>query len=117
MSFLPSPSRATRGATAAEYEANMRRIYSVSTVQSFWSVYNHIPDVSELCLRYSYHLMRGDRRPMWEDEGNQNGGTWRIKVAKRDTVSSPKDTSYSTVYHINRIQATVICLGKPNGNL
>lgn len=100
----------------------MRRIYSVSTVQSFWSVYNHIPDVSELCLRYSYHLMRGDRRPMWEDEGNQNGGTWRIKVAKRDTVSSPKDTNHSTIYHVNGNQAVIplfacvnyIVVGKKN---
>lgn len=30
--------------------------------------------------------MRDDRYPLWEDEVNQKGGTWRLKCHKSDTV-------------------------------
>ncbi|KAB7504979.1 Eukaryotic translation initiation factor 4E type 3 [Armadillidium nasatum] len=65
--------KTVRGSTAAEYLANLKKVYRVSTIESFWGVYHNIPRVDEISPRYSYHLMRGDRRPMWEDEINQPG--------------------------------------------
>ncbi|XP_019627199.1 PREDICTED: eukaryotic translation initiation factor 4E type 3-B-like [Branchiostoma belcheri] len=77
--------KSVRGATAAEYEANLRKIYTVNTVESFWGVFNNIPDVSEIQDRYGYHLMREERRPIWEDECNMRGGYWKMKCFKKDT--------------------------------
>jgi hypothetical protein len=79
--------RAIRGTTAAEYKESLKRIYTVSTVQGFWAVLNNIPGASELAERCSYHLMRGDRLPLWEDPANTSGGTWRLKCSKKDSVS------------------------------
>jgi len=77
--------KAIHNASVNEYKANIKRIYTVSTVQGFWSVYKHIPDVSELRLRSYYHLMRDEREPLWEDPALCNGGVWRIKCPKRET--------------------------------
>ncbi|XP_046671091.1 eukaryotic translation initiation factor 4E type 3-like isoform X1 [Homalodisca vitripennis] len=77
--------KASNASSAAQYQANLKKIYSVSTVQDFWAVLKHIPSVEALPPRYSYHLMRDVIQPMWEDEMNKYGGTWRLKVAKKDT--------------------------------
>lgn len=65
-------------------------------------MYNNIPTPSRVACRYSYHLMRGTRRPIWEDTENVNGGYWKLKVPKIHTVSRLKRTSLR-----NMIQATV----------
>lgn len=43
-------------------------------------------------VRYSYHLMRDERYPLWEEPVNQHGGTWRLKCHKYDTVSEEIDS-------------------------
>ncbi|XP_034255163.1 eukaryotic translation initiation factor 4E type 3-like isoform X1 [Thrips palmi] len=74
------------GSSAAEFQANLKKIYTVRSAQGFWAVYNNIPGADEIQVRYSYHLMREDRKPLWEEPYNRRGGTWRIKCQKRDTT-------------------------------
>lgn len=81
--------RCIRGTTKEEYEAGLKLIHSFKTVQTFWSIFNNIPDISKLPNSFSYHLMRnsprGVRRPLWEDMENRRGGQWKLKCKKDET--------------------------------
>ncbi|OXU16901.1 hypothetical protein TSAR_003340 [Trichomalopsis sarcophagae] len=89
--------KAISGTTTEEYKANLKKIYTVSTAQSFWAVFNNIPNAGDMQVRYSYHLMRDERYPLWEEPANQNGGTWRFKCHKIDTANVWKEVVLAAI--------------------
>ncbi|CAG8684572.1 11024_t:CDS:2, partial [Gigaspora rosea] len=70
-----------------EYEENLKKVATVSTVQNFWAVYNNIIGPDELSSRCSLHFMKSDIHPAWEDPRNENGGAWSFRVTKANTVT------------------------------
>ena len=70
-----------------QFKNSLTQIHCIETVEGFWRVYKHIPEIDALAAGVTYHLMRDGREPMWEDVANRNGGTWRFRILKKDSVS------------------------------
>lgn len=65
------------------WEDNQKPIITVTTVEDFWSLYNHIEVASKLPAGADYSLFKKGIFPDWEDKRNQNGGRWIINLDKR----------------------------------
>ncbi|XP_050075536.1 eukaryotic translation initiation factor 4E1 [Anopheles maculipalpis] len=61
---------------------SMNEVTSFSTVEDFWSLYNHIRGPSEIKVGGDYMLFKSHIRPMWEDEANKHGGRWTLTIHK-----------------------------------
>jgi len=68
---------------ARSWEENQRPIITVTTVEDFWSLYNHIEVASRLPPGSDYSLFKEGIFPDWEDPRNQAGGRWLINLDKR----------------------------------
>jgi len=68
---------------ARTWEENQRPIITVTTVEDFWSLYNHIEVASRLPPGSDYSLFKEGIFPDWEDVRNQPGGRWMINVDRR----------------------------------
>ncbi|KAL9701448.1 hypothetical protein quinque_004889 [Culex quinquefasciatus] len=55
------------------WEDTLNEVTSFSTVEDFWSLYNHIKSPSDIKAGSDYSLFKTGVRPMWEDEGQQAG--------------------------------------------
>lgn len=60
----------------------MNQVSSFSTVEDFWSLFNHIRGPSEIKVGGDYMLFKSHIRPMWEDDANKRGGRWIVTTNK-----------------------------------
>ena len=61
------------------YEDCIMKIAKVYTVEEFWAVFTRLARLDYLQTGRSVMFFRDDIRPMWEDEGNRDGGTFEFR--------------------------------------
>jgi translation initiation factor 4E len=66
------------------WDQNQRQIITVSTVEDFWSLYNHIELASKIPTGCDYSLFKEGIFPDWEDVRNKPGGRWIINLHKNN---------------------------------
>jgi len=63
---------------AADWGANLRALFDVSTAAEFLGAYGRVKLPSALPAGATYYFFRRGVRPVWEDEPNRGGGSWRM---------------------------------------
>ena len=68
-----------------EYVDAIKYIATVGNVSEFWGVYSYLVRPDNLPPNTEYHLFQEGIRPMWEDEANQKGARWILRLRKGST--------------------------------
>jgi translation initiation factor 4E len=66
----------------SDYEKSTIPLASISSVESFWSIYTHLRRPSLLPTVSDYHIFKKGIRPVWEDDANKKGGKWIVRLKK-----------------------------------
>lgn len=75
------PAQGTRS-DQSWYEKIVKPIATCRTVEEFWRCYSHLVRPNELVSPSDYHLFKQGISPLWEDEANQKGGKWMVRLRK-----------------------------------
>ncbi|XP_014262516.1 eukaryotic translation initiation factor 4E type 2 isoform X2 [Cimex lectularius] len=68
--------------TLQSYDQHLKSIGCFGSVEQFWAINSHLARPSELPSHSDYHLFKVGIKPMWEDEANQKGGKWIVRLRK-----------------------------------
>ncbi|KAK8478919.1 hypothetical protein V6N13_078786 [Hibiscus sabdariffa] len=66
----------------ATWGSSMRPIYTFSTIEQFWSLYNNVHRPSKLAVGADFHCFKHKIEPKWEDPVCANGGKWTLTFQK-----------------------------------
>jgi len=69
--------------STTNYEHSIRRVATVSSVESFWALFSRVRRPSEATPTTDYMIFHNAiRRPVWEDPLNAAGGKWILRLKK-----------------------------------
>ncbi|KAK9936696.1 hypothetical protein M0R45_013524 [Rubus argutus] len=71
-----------------DWGSSIRPIYTFSTVEEFWGIYNNIRHPSKLTLGTDFHCFKNKIEPKWEDPVCANGGKWTLAFPKGKSDNS-----------------------------
>ncbi|PRP78962.1 eukaryotic translation initiation factor 4E-2-like [Planoprotostelium fungivorum] len=69
-------------ANNASWGDNIKKVFTVSSVEDFWRLYNNVSLPSQLQTGTTYNFFKQGIEPKWEDPNNDQGGRWTIIVPK-----------------------------------
>ncbi|KAH7352417.1 hypothetical protein KP509_19G043700 [Ceratopteris richardii] len=64
----------------------LRPVYTFSTVEDFWCLYNNVIQPSRLIQGTDFHCFKEGISPQWEDPKCANGGKWTIVCSRGKTI-------------------------------
>jgi len=76
--------------TQESWGDHLKKIYTFSTVEDFWSLWNNIKTVSDLPIGCQYHIFKEGVEPKWEDSANERGGKWVATVKNSQNNNNSK---------------------------
>ena len=71
--------------TYTDYENQVKKISSFSTIEDFWKIFQHLKKPEELNIGIEIDLFKNEIKPVWEEEVNKNGGKIALKLNKNYT--------------------------------
>ncbi|XP_057857674.1 eukaryotic translation initiation factor 4E-2 isoform X1 [Cryptomeria japonica] len=66
----------------AAWGSSLRSVYTFSTVEDFWRLYNNIVQPTKLMAGSDFHCFKDGIEPKWEDPKCANGGKWTVNNSK-----------------------------------
>ena len=69
-----------------EYESQVKKIAEFETIEDFWAIFQHLRKPDSCKQGIEFQLFKVPIKPMWEDEGNKNGGRLTLKLRKNYTT-------------------------------
>lgn len=83
-----------RASSQDEWKSQTQTIYTFSTIEDFWRLWNNLPLGTELSFGSDYFLFRNTIQPAWEDEHNLGGGRFLLRFDRYDGQDNTKTEKY-----------------------